>query len=77
MQDSEIKKLFSEQTPVRQKEHFKISCERLKNKYPDIKITSCGYGKNNIDGALNINELTALALERDCILPLQKTYKKL
>jgi len=61
MQDGTIITLFSEKTPVRQREYFeKKTCELIKQ-YPDAKIVSCGYGKSNASALDNINELTALA----------------
>ena len=69
MNGGEITKLFSEVTPVRQKKYFEDVCEKLKIKYPNSKIISCGYGKKNIANAKNINELTALARGSFYVMP--------
>ncbi len=61
MQDGEITELFSEQTPVRQKEYFEEKLRFLTGKYPGSQIVSCGYGRLNVPGTEQINELTALA----------------
>lgn len=57
----EIVGLYSEQTPVRQKEYFEKKRNELKISYPEAKIISCGYGRRNFSAAKSINELTALA----------------
>lgn len=57
----QVVRLCSEKTPVRQKQYFEGKCTRLKRRYPDAEIVSCGYGKRNIQAVQNINELTALA----------------
>lgn len=59
--DREPAVLFSEKTPVRQKEHFAVRLEGLRNRYPDSTVTSCGYGRDNVDAVKKVNELTALA----------------
>ena len=53
--------LLSERTPIRQKEYFSAKQEKLSQRYGDACIVSCGYGKRNVPGFKNINELTALA----------------
>ena len=63
MDDSyHIVSLFSEKTPVRQKEYFDRKIWELKEDYPNSQIVSCGYGRKNISAVKNISELTALAL---------------
>lgn len=59
--NGEIESLFSEKTPIRQREYFESKIRELYLKYPDSVITSCGYGKKNVSDISNINELTALA----------------
>lgn len=59
--DGEIVTLFSEKTPIRQRVYFEGKVKELYDLYPDPEIISCGYGKANVDGIHNINELTALA----------------
>lgn len=60
-EEKQVVRLYSEKTPVRQKQYFEEKCARLKSQYPDAAIVSCGYGKKNIQAVENINELTALA----------------
>lgn len=59
--DGTITSLFMEKTVVRQQEYFERKVAELLNKFPNAEIISCGYGKKNVDGLRNINELTALA----------------
>ncbi len=54
--------LYSEKTPVRQKEYFEKKVEIFLAKYGDARIISCGYGRKNINAIKNISELTALAV---------------
>lgn len=61
MKDGEISALFNEKTPIRQQAYFKEKIKELCGLYPGAEIISCGYGKANVDGIRNINELTALA----------------
>ena len=58
----DITELFSEKTPIRQKEFFEAKLMEIMDKFPSADIVSCGYGKKNIQALKNINELTALAL---------------
>ena len=58
----DITELFSEKTPIRQKEFFEAKLMEIMDKFPNADIVSCGYGKKNIQALKNINELTALAL---------------
>lgn len=53
--------LFSEQTPVRQREYFSQKLLRFREQYPGCSIVTCGYGRKNICRDESISELTALA----------------
>lgn len=53
--------LFSEKSPIRQKNYFEEKIKKLYEKYPRAEIISCGYGKRNVDGLYAMNELVALA----------------
>ena len=53
--------LFSEQTPVRQREYFSQKLPQLQEQYPGCSIVTCGYGRKNICRDESISELTALA----------------
>lgn len=60
----QIQKLFSERTPVRQREYFTQKMERggvLPIECREFRAVSCGYGRANIPGVVSLNELTALA----------------
>lgn len=59
--------LFSEKTPLRQREYFHSKTKELFLEYPDAHIISCGYGKKNVSAIKNINELTALARGSDFV----------
>ncbi len=61
MRDRKIISLFMEKTPIRQKEYFDKKKNDFLYHYEDAKIVSCGYGKKNVEGICDINELTALA----------------
>ncbi len=61
LKDGKIDSLFMEKTPIRQKEYFEQKIKELKEEYQEPHIVSCGYGKKNVSGVRNINELTALA----------------
>ena len=61
MNDGDIVRLFAEKTPIRQRAYFEEKVKELHGVYPGAEIVSCGYGKANVDGIHNINELTALA----------------
>ena len=69
MKDHSIEQLFSEKTPIRQKEYFEKKLQELRADYPDAEIISCGYGKNNVPGTKAINELTALARGAEYMVP--------
>lgn len=56
-----IQELFSERTPVRQREYFSRKLVELLEQYHEMHIQSCGYGRANIPGVASLNELTALA----------------
>ncbi len=53
--------LFLERTPLAQKTYFAGKLGELKETYGEISVVSCGYGKKNVAGMRNVNELTALA----------------
>ena len=53
--------LYHKKTPIRQRAYFEKEIKELLDLYPEAVITSCGYGKANVAGMRNINELTALA----------------
>lgn len=61
MQGDNIESLFMEKTPIRQRDYFEKKLHDLQEKYADAEITSCGYGKKNVEHLNSINELTALA----------------
>lgn len=61
MKDEKVHSLYSEKTPVRQKEYFEKKILLLREEYPESKIVSCGYGRKNVAGLCGINELTALS----------------
>lgn len=65
----EIVKCFKEKTPVRQTQYFEEKNNQLMELYKEAKIVSCGYGKGNINGIKQINELTALALGANYVEP--------
>lgn len=67
-EEKQIIRLYSEKTPIHQKQYFKEKCVRLKSEYPDAAIVSCGYGKKNIQAVQNISELTALAKGADYVV---------
>ena len=46
--EHKIIELFTEKTPVRQKEYFKGKREELNKKYHTNAIISCGYGRKKI-----------------------------
>jgi len=62
MVDGVVDQLFVERTPVRQSEYFKQKLLMWELKYPNCKIVSCGYGKQNVKAFKNVSELTALAV---------------
>ncbi|KAI4448780.1 2-hydroxyisocaproyl-CoA dehydratase activator [Eubacterium plexicaudatum ASF492] len=64
-----IEELYSEKTPVRQKEYFMQKIQDLRTHYPDAQVISCGYGKRNVSALKNINELTALACGMQYLSP--------
>lgn len=61
MQDNEIIRVWAEKTPVLQKTYFEEILSMWKDKYPNIEVISCGYGRKNVDGMKQVNELSALA----------------
>ena len=60
-EDDKIIALFSEKTPLKQKEYFEKKINELLSEYPDANIISCGYGRDNISAMKSVNELIALA----------------
>ena len=58
----EYLELYSEKTPIRQREYFEAKIDELYIRYPDASVITCGYGRKNIASAKNISELTALAI---------------
>jgi len=57
-----IESLYSEKTPIRQKIYFDQKIKDFREAYGElIEVVSCGYGKSNVEGIQQINELTALA----------------
>lgn len=67
--NNKIDKLFSEKTPIRQREYFESRLQTLKQEYPDSEFVSCGYGKRNVLAVRRINELTALAMGTEYVYP--------
>lgn len=53
--------LYTERTPVRQREHFADRLLELETRYPGASVVSCGYGRKNVAGMDRVSELTALA----------------
>lgn len=53
--------LFSEQTPIRQREYFADKLAQLQQTYQNCSIVTCGYGRKNIGYDKTISELTALS----------------
>lgn len=70
LDDTAIVSLFMEKTPIRQMEYFEEKIAFLNEQYQGARIVSCGYGKNNVPGVKNINELSALA--KGCHYVMQK-----
>ena len=66
---SEIVECFKEKTPIRQSQYFEHRIKTIEERYKNIKIVSCGYGKRNIDSVMQINELTALAIGANYLKP--------
>lgn len=60
--------LFSEQTPIRQREYFVDKLAQLQKTYQECSIVTCGYGRKNIGYDKTISELTALSAgaAREC-----------
>lgn len=61
MDGDAVIRLWSERTPVRQRDYFKSEIGRLRTEYGPVDVVSCGYGRRNIGAIRNINELSALA----------------
>lgn len=65
-----INSLLTEKTPIHQKEYFDKKISELQRMYgKEISIVSCGYGKKNVEGINQINELTALARGAEYVYP--------
>jgi predicted CoA-substrate-specific enzyme activase len=62
MADGAISELFSERTPVRQREYFSVKLAAFRDEYPNCRVVSCGYGKRNVETVRSVSELTALAV---------------
>lgn len=69
IEDNELIRLTAVKTPVRQAEYFEREIIKLTDMYPDAGITTCGYGRRNVAGAGNINELSALSIGLKSVLP--------
>ena len=69
MDGGEVMMLFSEKTPIRQKEYFDKKTLELRGVYHCDKIFSCGYGKNNAGADGSISELVALAAGAGKVAP--------
>ena len=61
LEDNRIAELVSEKTAVRQQEYLAEKLKALEARWPGARIVSCGYGKANVHGLKNVNELSALA----------------
>lgn len=61
-ENARIRELFSEPTPIRQKEYFPKKIDALREQYGDLPVVSCGYGRGNIPGIRTVSELSALAM---------------
>lgn len=61
MQDNDVVDLWSEKTRVFQKSYFDEILTEWNKRYPEIEVISCGYGRKNVDGIKQVNELSALA----------------
>ena len=61
-ENKSIIKLFSEKSPIRQKDYFEKKQKELFSAYYPSQVISCGYGRHNIETFKSINELSALAL---------------
>lgn len=61
--------LFTERTPVRQKEFFTDKLRELRSKYGDNPTVSCGYGRRNVLGDYTVSELSALAMGCSFLTP--------
>jgi predicted CoA-substrate-specific enzyme activase len=59
--DGEIISLQAEKTQLRQLDYFEVKLAEFCSLYQDAETVACGYGKNNVPGVKNVNELIALA----------------
>lgn len=69
MDGGEVMTLFSEKTPIRQKEYFDKKTLELRGLYHCDRIFSCGYGKNNAGADGSVSELVALAAGAGMVAP--------
>ncbi|MDR2044989.1 MAG: acyl-CoA dehydratase activase [Clostridium sp.] len=67
--DGVILRLWSERTPVRQKEYFADKLMNLRANYSACRVVSCGYGKRNIESLKSVTELSALSVGLDKVCP--------
>lgn len=65
----EIIDLYSEKTPINQKQYFTRIYDDMQKRYGELSIVSCGYGRKNILAQKNINELSALSYGSYYIVP--------
>lgn len=62
-------KLWSEKSPIKQKDFFDKKIKELNELFPNCEIVSCGYGRKNVDSVKYISELSALAIGANYISP--------
>lgn len=72
-QNRKIQNLFTEKTPVRQREYFDRKLKELNAQYPLSSVFTCGYGRNNIFSDKQVNELIALAKGCGFLCPESRT----
>lgn len=65
----ERKDLFTERTPVCQREYFRKRTDYFCRLYEGCFIVTCGYGRKNVENQRTITELTALAAGADYQCP--------
>lgn len=69
----DIVAMYSNITPICQKEYFIETVSNLKRLYSEIEIVSCGYGKKNVAALKSVSELTALACGSEYVSPGENT----
>lgn len=67
--DGDSHEMFTERTPVRQKDYFGERLEGLRRQYGDCAIVTCGYGRKNAIHDRTVTELTALAKGAGALCP--------